>query len=72
MANKATITPGWSSSEWKSLNSFENIATGVLFAEEATIGGWRFSPASSSYFRSTNDVVCFIFSKFFIFYICHI
>ena len=59
MANKATITPGWSSSEWKSLNSFENIATGVLFAEEATIGGWRFSPASSSYFRSTNDVVCF-------------
>jgi hypothetical protein len=59
MANKATITPGWSSSEWKSLNSFENIATGLLFAEEATIGGWRFSPASSSYFRSTNDTVCF-------------
>lgn len=59
MADRATISGSWSSSEWKSLNSFENIATGLLFAEEATIGGWRFSPASSSYFRSTNDVVCF-------------
>lgn len=59
MANTSTITGTWVPSKWKQLNSFENIATGVLFAEEATIGGWRFSPATSSYFRSTNDVVCF-------------
>lgn len=57
-ANKATITPGWSSSEWKAMNSFENIATGVLFAEEATIGGWRFSPADTSYIRSLSNKVC--------------
>lgn len=57
-ANKATITPGWSASEWKAMNSFENIATGVLFAEEATIGGWRFSPSDSSYIRSLSNKVC--------------
>lgn len=57
-ANKATITPGWSASEWKAMNSFENIATGVLFAEEATIGGWRFSPSDSSYIRAVSNTVC--------------
>lgn len=57
-ANKATITPGWSASEWKAMNSFENIATGVLFAEEATIGGWRFSPADSGYIRSLTGNAC--------------
>lgn len=57
-ANKATITPGWSASEWKAMNSFENIATGVLFAEEATIGGWRFSPADTSYIRSLSNKIC--------------
>lgn len=57
-ANKATINPGWSASEWKTMNSFENIATGVLFAEEATIGGWRFSPADTSYIRSLSNKVC--------------
>lgn len=57
-ANKATITPGWSASEWKAMNSFENVATGVLFAEEATIGGWRFSPSDSSYIRSLSNKVC--------------
>ena len=57
-ANKATITPGWSDSEWKAMNSFENIATGVLFAEEATIGGWRFSPSDSSYIRAVSNTVC--------------
>lgn len=57
-ANKATITPGWSASEWKAMNSFENIATGVLFAEEATIGGWRFSPSNSSYIRALSNTVC--------------
>lgn len=57
-ANKASITPGWSSLEWKIMNSFENIATGVLFAEEATIGGWRFSPSNSSYIRALSNTVC--------------
>lgn len=57
-ANKATITPGWSASEWKAMNSFENVATGVLFAEEATIGGWRFSPADSGYIRSLTGNAC--------------
>lgn len=57
-ANKASITPGWSSSEWKAMNSFKNIATGVLFAEEATIGGWRFSPSNSSYIRALSNTVC--------------
>lgn len=57
-ANKASITPGWSSSKWKAMNSFENIATGVLFAEEATIGGWRFSPSNSSYIRALSNTVC--------------
>lgn len=57
-ANKATITPGWSASEWKAMNSFENIATGILFAEEATIGGWRFSPADSGYIRSLTGNAC--------------
>lgn len=57
-ANKPTVTPGWSASEWKAMNSFENIATGVLFAEEATIGGWRFSPVDSSYIRSLTGNAC--------------
>lgn len=57
-ANKPTINPGWSASEWKTMNSFENIATGVLFAGEATIGGWRFSPADSGYIRSLTGNAC--------------
>lgn len=50
-------TPG-SSSCWTAFNSFENVATDVLFAKEATIGGWRFSPSESAYMRSTSGAVC--------------
>ena len=34
--------------------TFENIATGLLFAEEGTIGGWVFN---NGYMRSTNNLV---------------
>lgn len=55
MANKSTVTPGWSSSEWVALNSFENIATDLLFANTATIAGWVFS---NYYIYSLNRSVC--------------
>lgn len=49
--NKGTVTPGWADSEWTVLNSFASIATGLLFAEEATIAGWTFS---NSYIYANN------------------
>lgn len=49
--NKGTVTPNWSDSEWTVLNSFASIATGLLFAEEATIAGWSFS---NSYIYANN------------------
>lgn len=51
-----TATPG-SSSEWTVMNSFENLATKLFFAEEATIGGWVFSKANESYIRSVSNTV---------------
>lgn len=35
-------TPGSSTYYWTALNSFENVATDLLFANDATIAGWRF------------------------------
>lgn len=49
--NKGTVTPGWKDSNWTTLNSFASIATGLLFAEEATIAGWTFS---NSYIYANN------------------
>lgn len=49
--NKGTVTPGWKDSDWTTLNSFASIATGLLFAEEATIAGWTFS---NSYIYANN------------------
>lgn len=39
---------------WMKFTTFENIATGLLFAEEGTIGGWVFN---NGYMRSTNNLV---------------
>lgn len=44
------------SSSWKSFSTFENIATGVLFAEDATIGGWQFN---NNYIRSVSNFIGF-------------
>ena len=40
----------------KSFSTFENIATGVLFAEDATIGGWQFN---NNYIRSASNLIGF-------------
>lgn len=40
------------SSSWQSFSTFENIATGVLFAKDATIGGWQFN---NNYIRSASN-----------------
>lgn len=53
-----SVTPGWSSSEWKALSSFESVATRLLLAEEGTIGGWQFSDNIDNYIKSLNDNVC--------------
>lgn len=42
-ADRDTITEGWSSGEWALLNSFSNVATDVLLAQDAEIAGWKFS-----------------------------
>lgn len=52
------VTPGWSSSDWKALSSFESVATKLLLAEEATIGGWQFSDNIDKYIKSLDDNVC--------------
>lgn len=47
---------------WISLSSFEMLATGVLFAEDATIGGWRiandyiYSGSRNIALSGTNDI----------------
>ena len=52
--SSVTSTPG--SSGWVAFQSFTNIATGLLFAEEATIAGWSFN---NNYFYSNSKCVCF-------------
>lgn len=42
-AKLPTITPGWVDSKWEAISSFAAIATGLLFAESATIAGWVFN-----------------------------
>jgi hypothetical protein len=37
---------------WIAYNSFANIATGILLAEEAVIAGWKFAPGNSNYPQS--------------------
>lgn len=54
VASKGQTSTSWVGSEWKSFNSFENIATGLLFAKDATIGGWIFN---NGYMKSVNDSV---------------
>lgn len=49
------VTPGTDENYWTPFNSFKNIATDLLFADEATIAGWQFS---NSYIRSLNNEVC--------------
>lgn len=65
------VSPGYAnttaepskSSAWTALNSFENLATKLFFAEEATIGGWYFSPISSgvgSYIKNlANSIILY-------------
>lgn len=48
-----TSTPP--SSSWVAFNSFENIATGLLLAETATIAGWNFN---EDYIFSLSNSVC--------------
>lgn len=43
------------SSYWTAFNTFENIATGLLFAEKATIAGWQFS--NYKIYSTNNQVV---------------
>lgn len=38
-----TGTSPTSTNHWEAFNSFENVATGLLFAQEATIANWKFS-----------------------------
>ena len=52
--SSVTSTPG--SSGWVTFQSFTNVATGLLFAEVATISGWSFN---NDYFYSNNKCVCF-------------
>lgn len=51
------------SSAWTALNSFENLATKLFFAEEATISGWYFSPIRSgvgSYIKNlANSIILY-------------
>lgn len=49
-----TSTPG--SSDWVAFQSFTNLATGLFFAEAATIAGWTFD---NNYFYSNNKCICF-------------
>lgn len=58
VASLGQVTPGWSASEWTVLNSFESVATDVLLAKEATIGGWQFSDNIDDYIKSLNSYVC--------------
>lgn len=53
--NKGTVTPNWSDSEWTRMDSFKNVATDLLFAQEATIASWVFN---NGYIRSSNSAVC--------------
>lgn len=46
------------SNAWTALNSFENLATKLFFAKEATIGGWQFSETSENYIKSIQGNVC--------------
>lgn len=41
---------------WVPFTSFENVATGLLFAKEATIANWTFS---NNYIKSTNGHIAF-------------
>lgn len=50
----SNVTPP-NSSYWTAFNTFENIATGLLFADKATIAGWQFS--NYKIYSTNNQVV---------------
>ena len=52
----STSTTPTNTNYWVTFTSFENVATGLVFAKEATIANWTFS---NNYIKSTNGHIAF-------------